>query len=217
VLRLLHLDSNDHLLDVGCGQGVLSRRIPKSVKYTGVDAAPSLIASAKQYDKSQIHTYYVADVTKPLPIEPQIFSHVAIVLALQNIEFPDQVLESLRPFVTRGTVVVVILNHPSFRIPRQSSWGVDEQNKMQYRKVNRYMTPQKIPITMHPGSTSSALTWSFHQPLSYYVTMFTSRNFMLSAMEEWVSDKESVGGAARMENRARNEFPLFLAMKFICR
>ncbi len=217
VIRLLHLDSQDSLLDIGCGQGVLARHIQKSVLYTGVDAAPSLIASAKQYDRSQTHEYFVADATKPLPLKPQIFTHVAIVLSMQNIEFPDRVMESIRPFVTRGTVVVLVLNHPGFRIPRQSSWGIDEENKLQYRKINRYMTPQKIPITMHPGSGSSAMTWSFHQPISYYVTLFTSRNYMLSAMEEWVSDKESVGGAARMENRARSEFPLFLAMKFICR
>jgi len=31
-------------------------------------------------------------------------------------------------------------------------------------------------------------------------------------MEEWISDKKSTGAKARMENRSREEFPLFLAL-----
>jgi hypothetical protein len=31
-------------------------------------------------------------------------------------------------------------------------------------------------------------------------------------MEEWCSDKKSEGAAARMEDRARKEFPLFLTI-----
>lgn len=214
VLRLLQLQSDDRLLDLGCGQGVLSRRIPKTVQYVGIDAAPSLITSAKKYDPNPLHEYFIADVTKILPVQ-RVFSHVAIILALQNIEHPEQVLNAMMPCVTHGTQVVVVLNHPCFRIPRQSSWGIDEAQKLQYRRINRYISYQKIPITMHPGTSSSAITWSFHHPLSYYITLFTTRNFMLTSMEEWVSDKESVGGAARMENRARSEFPLFLALKYI--
>jgi len=37
--------------------------------------------------------------------------------------------------------------------------------------------------------------------------------FTIDIIEEWTSDKESVGKVAKMENRARSEFPLFLALK----
>ena len=64
---------------------------------------------------------------------------------------------------------------------------------------------------MHPGS-DSGLTWSFHQPLSTYTKMLADNHFVIENLEEWTSDKESVGKASRMENRSRAEFPLFLAI-----
>jgi hypothetical protein len=36
---------------------------------------------------------------------------------------------------------------------------------------------------------------------------------VIDALEEWTSDKESEGKASRMENKARSEFPLFLALR----
>jgi hypothetical protein len=37
--------------------------------------------------------------------------------------------------------MVLLLTHPCFRVPRQSGWGWDEQRKLQYRRVDRYLTP----------------------------------------------------------------------------
>ena len=67
-------------------------------------------------------------------------------------------------------------------------------------------------VTMHPGEAKSPLTWSFHQPISAYTKMLTDNGFVIEKLEEWTSDKESVGKAGKMENRARAEFPLFLAI-----
>jgi hypothetical protein len=37
----------------------------------------------------------------------------------------------------------------------------------------------------------------------------------VSDLEEWTSDKVSIGKAAKGENRARAEFPLFLVIKAV--
>jgi len=36
---------------------------------------------------------------------------------------------------------------------------------------------------------------------------------VIEKIEEWASDKDSVGKAAKMENRARAEIPLFMAIQ----
>jgi hypothetical protein len=114
-----------------------------------------------------------------------------------------------------GGDMVIVLNHPSFRIPRQSSWGVDEANKLEYRRVNRYLSNLEIPINMRPGDKNSPVTWSYHHPLEYYVRAINNAGMVITDLEEWTSDKVSVGKAARAENRARKEFPLFLAIKAV--
>jgi hypothetical protein len=109
---------------------------------------------------------------------------------------------------------VIVLNHPCFRIPRQSSWKVDLENNTQFRRIDRYMSPMKIPIQAHPSKgASSASTLSFHYPLSAYIQWLNACGFVLESMEEWCSDKTSIGKNAKMENRCREEFPLFLALK----
>lgn len=211
VIRLLKIDSRSRVLDIGCGQGVLARALPKDVGYTGVDLAKNLITFAQQQDKNSKHEYLVADATKRISLPQANFSHAAAILCLQNMEFPGNAIQNASNLLGKNGRFVMVLNHPAFRIPRQSGWAVGE-NKLQYRYENVYMSFQKIPITMHPGEKSSAVTWSFHHPISFYIQSLAEKGFVIETMEEWVSDKESVGKASKMENRSRSEFPLFLTI-----
>lgn len=211
VMRLLNIGGRDRILDVACGQGVLARRLPETVTYTGVDLAHGLIADAKRMDINKKHKYIVTDVTKSIPVAEK-FNKVAIVLALQNIKEPNKTIKLVSEKLDRGGKLLIVLNHPCFRIPRQSSWETDTKNKLQYRRVNRYMTPLEIPINMHPSEKTSPVTWSFHLPVEKYSEMLFENGFMIEKIEEWTSDKSSEGKKAKQENRARDEFPMFMAI-----
>jgi len=216
-LRLLNLNVNEKsqseahqsILDLACGQGVLARALPKNVGYLGLDLSPSLISEAQ---KLSHHEFKVADVSKNLNFITDKFSHATILLSLQNIEDQNSVILNAYNLLIPTGQFLIVLNHPAFRIPRQSSWEIDPQNKIEYRRINRYLSPLKIPVSTHPGDKNSPITWSFHHPLSHYFDLLNKNNFVVTALEEWASDKASVGKAARMENRARQEFPLFLAI-----
>jgi ubiquinone/menaquinone biosynthesis C-methylase UbiE len=222
VLRLLGFNSklsivNCKLLDLACGNGVLAKNIPKNVDYTGIDIAPSLINEAKRTDHNTKHRYITADVTdlsflSDSSISSSKFTHAAIILALQNISNPFAALQNISELLIEKGKLVIVLNHPSFRIPRQSSWGIDEERKIQYRRVDKYMSPMEIPINMNPSDRNSEKTMSYHYPLSDYSKMLKDSGFVIDLIEEWTSDKESVGRAGRMENRSRAEIPLFMAI-----
>ena len=123
-------------------------------------------------------------------------------------------MKELARVLKKGGRAVLVINHPAFRIPRQTSWGWDESKKMQYRRVDGYMSDAKIPIEMHPGMKDSSITWSFHHPLSVYVEAIGRAGLAVDGMQEWVSPKTSTfGPKAKAENRTRAEIPLFLAMR----
>jgi ubiquinone/menaquinone biosynthesis C-methylase UbiE len=217
VLKLLGLNSykDISLLDLACGQGVLARALPEEVSYVGLDLAKDLIRLARQHSRPHLQ-YEVADVTGSLPIKKMDFTHATVILALQNIEEPLKVFQNVARHLQSGGRFIIVLNHPCFRIPRQSSWGVDQENKLQYRRINRYMSPLKIPIQAHPSKgEKSANTWSFHHALSDYSRWLQETGFTIDLIEEWCSDKSSEGKMAKMENRSRAEFPLFMAIMAI--
>lgn len=213
-LALLSLTDQHSLLDLGCGTGALARYIPKGTHYTGIDIARGMVDEAKKTDRNPKHTYLVTDATQNIHVS-NTFTHATFILSLQNMKDQSLAIKHASEHLVTGGILVLVLNHPAFRIPRQSSWGIDPQNKIEYRKINRYLTPLEIPITMHPGQHDSPVTWSYHYPVSSYTKFLKDAGFTIEIVEEWTSDKQSTGKAARMENRARSEFPLFLAIKAI--
>ena len=213
VLRLLNLNKTARLLDLGCGQGILARAIPADVNYLGIDLAANLVDEARKMDQNRNHSYAVADVSKDLPIKFSGFSHAAIVLALQNIKHPFKAVKNAAMHLNKGGRLVIVLNHPSFRIPKHADWEVDRVRKIQYRKIESYMTPLEIPIDSSPfDKNDNVKTWSFHYPLSAYTEMLFDNGFLIEKIEEWVSPKKSEGGMAEVEDKARKEFPLFMTI-----
>lgn len=212
-IRLLKLVEGDSILDLGCGQGVLARHLKEGIDYAGVDQSKELIASARKLTSRKNGQFAVGDTAKPLPIEKRDFDAACFILSLQNMEKPWAAIANAKNHLRKGGKLLIVLNHPSFRIPRQSSWGIDEAAKLQYRRVNVYMSAQKIPIQTSPGKGDhSAVTYSYHHPLSDYSKWLAKEGFAISAIEEWVSDKKSEGAKAKMEDRARREIPLFMAL-----
>jgi ubiquinone/menaquinone biosynthesis C-methylase UbiE len=157
--------------------------------------------------------FVVGDATQEIPVEKRDFDRACFILSLQNMENGAGAIQTAARHLKKNGKLLIVLNHPCFRIPRQSAWGIDEQMKLQYRRVNSYMSPQKIPIQTNPGKgETSESKVSYHHPLSDYAMWLQKEKFAIAKLEEWCSDKKSEGAKARMEDRARKEIPLFLAI-----
>lgn len=214
LLPLLDFELYDSpsLLDLGCGQGVLAHQLPHHVQYSGVDLSFALIAEAKR-KKLKNCDFFVADASLPLPIGDQKFTHATFILSLQNMQHPQKALEQAAKHLITGGVLIAVLNHPCFRIPRLSHWGHDEHKGSLYRRLDHYLSPLKIPIQTNPSKNDkSTTTWTFHHSLSDYTRFLAEAGFVTLLMQEWVSDKKSTGKYAKMENTIRKEFPLFLTL-----
>lgn len=202
------------LLDLACGQGILSRHIPSSLEYVGVDISPSLLLAAKEKNTSKNCSFHLGDITKPLPIGKKKFQLCTIILALQNIAHPLKALQNAAASLENEGELILVMNHPCFRIPKQSSWGIDQENNIQYRRIDKYTSSYKVPIQSNPGlGKKSPETFSFHHPLSTWSLWLNNAGFAISWMEEWCSNKVSTGKYAQREDESRREIPLFLTIK----
>jgi ubiquinone/menaquinone biosynthesis C-methylase UbiE len=216
VLRLLDLKEGESALDVACGQGVLCRLLQqRGAKVTGVDAALELVQIARQRSDVSIH-YYVGDARDLNFLPVGRFSAATCILAIQNIDRIQPVFAGIaRALMPMGRLVMVMM-HPCFRGPKFTSWGWDEEGKVEYRRVDRYLLPRKEPIVTHPGKKTGQYTWTFHRPIEAYVKAMRAAGMMVDAMEEWPSHKSSnPGPRAGAENLARKEIPMFMAMRVV--
>ena len=218
VLRLLKLQAGDAVLDVACGQGALCRLLAgKGAAPTGIDAAEPLVKAARERGPANI-TYHVGDAreVERMPFLPaNHFASAVCVLAIQNIHPIAPVFAGVAKVLRPVGHFVVVMMHPCFRGPKETSWGWDEEGT-QYRRVDRYLLPRKQPIVTHPGSDPGSYTWTFHKPIEAYVRAARGAGLLVDAIEEWPSHKVSQPGPrSAAENQAREEIPMFMAMRIV--
>ncbi len=219
-LRILAPQRGEAIIDVCCGQGVLIAPLLEAgiVKFTGVDASPRLIASAKmRYAADSRVSLVVADACKSGDWADGKNDAATCIMAIHDV--PDvvglftQIANSLKPC---GRAVLVFM-HPCFRIPRKTHWGWDGDQKIQYRRLDSYGTPLEIPITTHPGKGTDEQTSFYHRPLSELLNAIGKGGLAVTACEELYSHRRSQGNGpfSKAEHAAAAEFPLFIALKAV--
>ncbi len=219
LLRLLSPQRNETILDIACGQGFFSRAIASTgASVIGSDIADELIEIAKNHSPENIK-YHVAPADKLDFANNTSVEKAVIVLAIQNIEnLQGSFNEAFRVLKPKGRFYIVI-NHPAFRIPKNSSWQWDDKLQKQYRRIDSYMSDIKEKIEMNPGEESiddKKYTISFHRPLQSYFKALNKSGFQVGRLEEWISHKESKDGPrSAEENRIRKEIPIFVIIEAI--
>lgn len=238
----------ESVLDLGCGQGVLGPVLGKiPVRYTGVDASRSLIRLAVERHAS-CGQFLMGDARRldRVPgLKPASFDAVVMMLAIQDMDPLEDVLRSVAWALKLGGRTVITMTHPCFRVPRQSGWGWDEQKKLQYRRVDRYLTPLSVPMRASSpvrdpsgrtlsesrmGSTPSGrsgqasqgqqvgTTISYHRPLQTYVTGLAAHGLWVNALQEIPLAKSPPKTSAHREKAewaASRDIPQFLVLRAV--
>lgn len=215
-LRMLSPQKGEHIADIGCGSGFLSRLIAKEGAYVSAsDISGEMIAIAKGGADKNI-SYTVASSDR-LPYKAGSFDAAVCALALQNIEHLSETMKEVKRILKKNARFVFVVNHPVLRAPKKSSWGWDEALQIQFRRLDGYMSESTERIDMDPGKRAGKrVTISHHRPLQTYFKALVKNGFAIVALEEWISHRKSEKGPrAQAEDKARKEFPLFLAVTAI--
>lgn len=213
LLRVLDIKSDDKVLDVACGQGYFAKKfVEAGADVVGADISDELVALARARIKKA--KFYVAPATELTFSQDATFDAATVVLAIQNIKDLHAAVKEITRALKSGGRLVLVLNHPTFRIPRASSWGWDEENKTQYRRVDSYLSESSTQIVMHPGNEKSEKTISYHRSLQDYFKALTKSGLSVTRLEEWISHKKSEKGPRQTaEDVARKEIPLFMMIE----
>jgi ubiquinone/menaquinone biosynthesis C-methylase UbiE len=216
-LELLRPQPGESILDVGAGQGVLAPSIVEAgAGYTGVDASPRLISAAKRRHKG-IGQFMVGDargLQAVAGLKKAGYDAAVFLLSIQDMDRLDAVFGGVDWALRQHARVVLLMTHPAFRQPRHSGWGHDESRNLQFRRVDAYLGEMAVPMKSLGGGPP---TRSFHRPISAYLNALADRGFAVDRMLELpdLLPERRPGKAARADERAIAEIPLFLVLRAI--
>lgn len=212
VLQLLNPQPDEHILDVGCGQGVLAPHLAdRGVAYTGIDISRKMISTARKRHRG-CGRFLRGDaryLNRVSAVRAGSFDAAVFMLSIEDMNPLEEVIQSTVWALRRTGRIVLLLRHPCFRVPRQSGWGHDPDRKLRYRRVDSYLTPQSVPMKAYEKS-DTGVTISFHRPLHHYINTLAGHGFMVNYLDELVTFKQT---RDRAERRANEEFPLFMALR----
>ena len=207
------------VLDIGCGTAAIARHIVAAGgAYTGMDSSHRLLGYARRHQRHAIFVHGDATRLSEAPgLRAASFDVALFLLSVQDIDPLPEAVASAAWALRPGGRLVILMTHPCFRIPRQSGWGWDSGRGLQYRRIDRYLTPLSVPLKSY-GRDRSGATRSHHRPLEDYVCALAENGLAVDLMREIPADRGLVSGArTRAERRADREIPLFLGLRAVKR
>jgi len=172
-----HLAGVRHLLDVGCGEGQVSRRVRAlGAEVVGVDPTESQLAAAAERGGG---VRYARAGAAGLPFPPLTFDAVVICLTLEHIDPFEPAIEEMARVLAPGGRFVCFLNHPLLQAPG-SGWIDDHILEEQYWRVGPYLPDDQAMEEVAPGIRLPFM----HRPLSRYINVMADCGLLVEHMDE---------------------------------
>ena len=211
-------------LDLGCGNGYLSRRLTAlGARVTAVDGSSRMIRNAKARDKGTGVRYLRRDADALRGVPSAAFDIVFANMSLMDmadLTAEGAVGEASRVLKEGGRLVASI-SHPCFDVMSSSGWIAEKMfggRHVVYRKVTGYRRSfsERAPWRMADGS--KRYTACYHRPLNWYARLLRSKGFVITSLEEpeptdEFVEKEQVEGD--LDGPGALEVPLHLVIEAV--
>ncbi|MGQ0796385.1 MAG: class I SAM-dependent methyltransferase [Methanobacteriota archaeon] len=185
------------VLDLGCGNGHLSRRFAREgAKVVEVDASAPIVerARARESQEPLGVEYHAANAARLDFLLAASFDVVASNMALMDIDDADGAIREAARVLRASGRFVASLSHPCFDQGPTSTWLLERffRNSKAWRKIERYREPfaDEIPWEVAPGKIVT--TTGYHRPLSWYARAFREAGFLIRSLEEPAPTEEFV-------------------------
>jgi len=182
----------ERALDIGCGEGQLSRLaagVPGTRQVVGLDPTLAQLATAvrRQPDdggkdrakEGPAPARYVRGAASALPFPDASFDAAFACLVFEHIEGTADALAEVGRVLRPGGTFLLFLNHPLLQAPG-SGWIDDQILGEQYWRIGPYL------VEHHGVEEVDKNVWIpfVHRPLSVYVNALVAAGLYLTAMLE---------------------------------
>ena len=194
VERLLAVRASERILDVGCGNGVFSRRLAElGARVVAVDASARFLElargrSAALADRIDYRLVDATNETQLLALGEGQFDGLVCNMVLMDMPVIDPILRAGRRLLAPGGRFVFTVQHPAFNsnavsLCAETETRLDGQEVTRHAvKISDYLTVPAGKGTGMPGETHAH--WYFHRPLHELFGACFRAGFVLDGLEE---------------------------------
>jgi len=206
-------------LDVGCGEGQLSRvaaSLPTARQVVGLDPTAAQLAVALQRQPAStpaaraggpgVDPAYVRANASALPFPDESFDAAFACLVFEHIEGTVEALAEVGRVLRPGGTFLLFLNHPLLQAPG-SGWVDDHILDEQYWRIGPYLPEH------HGVEEVDKNVWIpfVHRPLSTYVNGLAAAGMYVTGMSEPAPPPGFLARAEEYEQAAA--FPRLLVLR----
>jgi len=173
-----HLRGCTSVLDIGCGEGQISRLAGYvgASRVVGIDPTWAQLSVARQRAGPPAYCRGVADT---LPFAAASFDAVVACLVFEHIQDVDRALGEVGRVLRPGGRFLFFLNHPLLQTPG-SGWIDDRILEEQYWRIGPYLTEDSGLEEMDKDVYIPFV----HRPLSRYVNAMAAAGLLIERMDE---------------------------------
>ncbi|MET0420437.1 MAG: class I SAM-dependent methyltransferase [Acidimicrobiia bacterium] len=172
-----HLSGMRRVLDIGCGEGQLARRLSgHGVEVIGLDPTDAQVVEAARRGGGPQYAKAGADL---LPARADAFDGVVMCLVIEHIDPIEPPISEIARVLEPDGVFLLMLNHPLLQTPG-SGWIDDHILEEQYWRVGPYRPDDRRIEPVAPGVDLPFM----HRPLSRYVHAMGEVGLYVEDMDE---------------------------------
>jgi len=217
LLRILGSVRGLRVLDVGCGNGYLTRRLKRlgATQSVGVDAANASIQLARRREAAHPTgaEFLRADAARLTQFEDGSFDRVVANMSLMDIRDAAATIREVGRLLDPRGRFVCSISHPCFDLDEQSAWVVERRPYRETiaRKIEGYRRERSVRVPWKVSDTEMAYTTSFHRTLATYSRYLNEAGLVILRLDEPAPKPELIRKSP--QGRFIAEIPLHLVIE----
>jgi len=223
LLRLVGNCRGKRVLDLGCGNGYLSRLLARrGANVTAVDSSRRMVKNARARDpeNSLRIDYLVRDAAALRGLRDSSFDLVFANMSLMDIEDGERAISEVGRVLRHGGRFVASISHPCFDNGSNSGWFAEKPTleiPKVFRRMRAYRKPFSEEIPWKVGETERKYTKTFHRPLAWYARVLNADGMSIVGLDEPAPTAELLEKEDPMTAAGFLQVPLHLVMEAVKR